>query len=78
MGGGWNLPPDSQLDAIFFEVCQPSFASYVGEPYETSAIYGSMISPSEESWGAGDREFICVLYDPDNAQLTESLRGAGR
>lgn len=76
--GDGTFPPDSQMDAIFFEVCEPSFASYVGEPYETSTVFGSMISPSEESWGAGDREFTCVLYDPDDTQLTESLRGAGR
>ena len=76
--GDGTFPADSRMDGIFLEICEPSFASYVGEPYETSAIYASMISPSEESWGAGDREFTCVLYDPDDTQLTESLRGAGR
>jgi Septum formation len=76
--GDGTFPPDSQLEAIFFEVCEPSFASYVGEPYATSAIYGDMITPSEESWSAGDREVICLLYDPEEAQLTESLRGAAR
>ena len=76
--GDGAFPPDSQLEAIFFEICEPSFAAYVGVPWETSAIYGSMISPSEDSWGAGDREFICVLYDPEDTQLTESLRGTNR
>ena len=76
--GDGTFPPDSQLEEIFFEICEPSFTAYVGEPWETSAIFGSMISPSEESWGAGDREFICVLYDPDDTQLIESLRGANR
>lgn len=76
--GDGTFPPDSQLEAIFFEICEPSFAAYVGEPWETSAIFGSMISPSEDSWSEGDREFICVLYDPDDTQLTESLRGANR
>jgi hypothetical protein len=76
--GDGTFPPDSRLEAIFFEICEPSFAAYVGEPWETSAIFGSMISPSEDSWGTGDREFICVLYDPDDTQLTESLRGANR
>jgi hypothetical protein len=43
-----------------------------------------MITPSEETWADGDREFICTLYEPDpddfdaNVVLTESLRGAGR
>ena len=37
-----------------------------------------MISPSEESWGSGDRSFICLLYDPNDPELTESLAGAAR
>lgn len=76
--GDGTFPPDTQMDAIFVEICDPSFASYVGEPYETSAILASMITPSEESWADGDREFTCVLRDPDDTELTESLRGSGR
>jgi hypothetical protein len=37
-----------------------------------------MISPSEESWGAGDRSFTCLLFDLDDPELTESLAGAAR
>ncbi len=37
-----------------------------------------MISPSEESWGSSDRSFICILYDPDDDTLSESLAGAAR
>jgi hypothetical protein len=59
-------------------ICLDDFDAYVGAPYDTSAIYASMISPSEGSWADGDRTFTCVLYDPDDAELTESLRGAAR
>ena len=76
--GDGTYPPDSELDAIFTQVCEPDFEPYVGAPYATSEIYGSMISPSEESWGDGDRSFICLLYDPNDAELTESLEGANR
>jgi len=76
--GTGTFPPDSELNAIFYDLCEPSFTAYVGAPYETSEIFGTMISPTEESWSAGDREFICVLYDPEDTQLTESLRGAAR
>ena len=76
--GDGTYPPDSELDAIFTEVCEPEFEPYVGAPYATSEIYGSMISPSEESWGSGDRSFICLLYDPSDPALTESLAGAAR
>ena len=76
--GDGTYPPDSALEAIFTQICEPDFEPYVGEPYATSEIYGSMITPSEESWSDGDRAYICVLYDPEDTQLTESLAGANR
>lgn len=76
--GDGTYPPDAAFETIFARICEPQFEPYVGVPYATSEIYGSMITPSEESWGSGDRSFICVLYDPDNAELTESLAGAAR
>jgi hypothetical protein len=76
--GDGTFPPDSQLETIFLEACEPSFAAYVGEPWTTSAIYGSLITPTEGAWNDGARWVICLLYDPDDSQLTESLRGSGR
>ncbi len=76
--GDGVYPADAALPSIFDEVCQPAFEPYVAAPYATSEIYGSMISPSSESWESGDRSFICVLFDPDDPALTESLAGASR
>ncbi|MGI8657590.1 MAG: septum formation family protein [Candidatus Limnocylindria bacterium] len=76
--GDGTFPPDSALQSIFVRVCEPAFEAYVGAPFATSEIFGSMISPTEGSWGSGDRSFTCVLYDPNDAELTESLAGAGR
>ena len=78
------FPSDAEMEAVFGSVCEAPFEAYVGASYESSAIYASMITPSEETWADGDREFICTLYEPDpddfdaNVVLTESLRGAGR
>jgi hypothetical protein len=72
------FPTDAEMDQVFTSRCEGPFESYVGAPYATSAIYASMITPSEESWADGDRNFICVLYDPDDEALTESLRDAAR
>ena len=68
----------AELETVFSSICLDEFEGYVGAPYATSAIYASMISPSEGSWADGDRTFTCVLFDPDGAELTESLRGAAR
>lgn len=72
------FPSDAEMDQVFQSRCVAPFEAYVDAPYATSEIYGSMITPSEESWSDGDRTFVCVLYDPENEALTESLRGASR
>lgn len=75
---------DASSEAVFRDLCEGDFEAYVGAPYATSAIYGSMISPSEESYADGDREYVCILFEPDpdnfsdDLVLTESLRGAAR
>lgn len=78
------FPTDPEMDAVFVNKCSPPFASYVGEPYETSALWGTMITPSEDTWADGDRSFICVLYQGDEANpdvvvpITGSMQGANR
>ncbi len=37
--GDGTFPPDTELEAIFVEVCEPAFEPYVGAPYATSKIY---------------------------------------
>ena len=76
--GDGTYPPDSELDGIFAQVCESDFEAYVGVPYAESEIWGTMISPSEDSWSSGDRSFICVLFEQDDPELTESLAGANR
>ena len=73
-----SFPGDAEMEAIFTSVCEPAFESFVGAPYASSRLYASMITPSEESWGNGDRSFICILYDPEDPELTASMRGANR
>lgn len=73
-----SFPTDASMDGIFEEECVPPFETFVGTSYAESALYGNMITPSEESWADGDRVFVCVLYDPENASLTSSMEGAER
>jgi hypothetical protein len=53
------------------------FESYVGTAYPESEIFASALWPTEGSWGAGDREVVCFLFEP-GVQLIGSQRGAGR
>ena len=73
-----SLPTDTDMEVVFQQVCDGPFATFVGEPYATSALWASMITPSQQSWDQGDRTYTCVLYDPENDALTESMEGAGR
>lgn len=57
--------------------CAAEFETFVGVPYEESALYVQFLTPTEESWGQGDREILCTIYDPEG-QTTGSLQDAGR
>ena len=50
------------------------FAEYVGEPYDSSKFEVFTVVPSEESWGNGDREVVCALYDPEDNSETGSAQ----
>jgi hypothetical protein len=69
---------NTEMDTVFFAVCDSPFESFVGLPYAESALYASMITPSEESWSSGDREFICFLHEEDESQFSGSMRGSDR
>jgi hypothetical protein len=79
-----TYPTDDEMSEVFRTKCVPPFETFVGADYDSSEIFGQMITPSEDSWADGDRSFVCVLYEPDpndaaqNAVLTESLEGANR
>ena len=68
----------AQFESAFAEVCVPPFEDYVGVPYADSLLWASAITPTEEGWNAGDREFICHLHEEDASMLSESQRGASR
>lgn len=55
-------------------VCLPAFEEFVGEPYLESRFDFAFYYPTEASWASGDREVLCVIYDPEGP-VTGSLRG---
>lgn len=80
------FPTQADLDTIFTELCVASFPSYVGAPYDTSEIWADFMTPSEESYADGDREYVCYLFEPVDAadpygemvSQTSSLEGVAR
>jgi hypothetical protein len=71
-------PSDSQWGDHIFDACSPTFESYVGRPFDASALDIVPFTPTEAGWDDGDRALRCVVFDPADATLTTSLRYADR
>ncbi|MFN2484568.1 MAG: septum formation family protein [Candidatus Limnocylindria bacterium] len=76
-GGDEPYPGDSTMQSYAEQECKGLFDEYVGLDYDSSEFYLLPITPSEGTWGDGDREIICSLYEPGE-KLTGSARGARR
>jgi hypothetical protein len=72
---GETYPGQDALTADADAVCRgDAFTTYVGQPVDQSRFEVYQILPSEDSWGRGDREVACVLYDPVDNTETGSAR----
>lgn len=71
------FPGLTALDDFAYEQCTSSrFESYVGVEYLDSELGVFTLTPTEESWGEGDRGYICALYRLDLAKLTGTARAS--
>jgi hypothetical protein len=75
---GDAYPSVDAMDQFAYEACIPAFGSYVGLSYEQSRYDLTYVTPTEDSWNEGDHAVQCAAYDPDNTELTASLRGANQ
>jgi hypothetical protein len=73
--GPW--PGEEAVDAAADEACRSEFEAYVGAAYDDSALYFLYYSPTQDGWATGDREVICLVFDPEGP-LTGSVRGSGQ
>ena len=73
-GADEEYPGDDEIDEFAFEECEGEFEGYVGSDYAESIYYINYLTPSEDTWEEGDREVVCVLYDPEDDELTGSAR----
>jgi hypothetical protein len=71
------FPSDAELEGIVSDTCVVEFATFVGIPYEDSALEVSWLSPTSESWDAGDRELLCIVNGPSN-QVVGTLENSNR
>ena len=69
------FPGDDQVAAYADEQCAIAFEAYVGVAYGSSPLSMVSLWPTEASWSGGDREAVCVAFDPA-AQLTATVAGS--
>lgn len=69
--------PGPDLENVAVDACAPSFTSYLGISPADSALRSAALVPTDEGWGDGDREVLCLVTDPEGS-LVGSVAGAGR
>jgi hypothetical protein len=75
---GETFPGDAALQEYSYEACVgEAFDSYVGTDYLSSSLEVFTFTPTDESWGIGDREIVCVLFPLDFSKLTGTARNSG-
>jgi hypothetical protein len=72
-----DLPDPTAMEAIVQDQCLGGFESFVGMAYEQSVLEVTWLEPTQGSWDGGDRELLCMVYDP-SGDVTGSLQGAAR
>lgn len=70
-------PGQDEVATFAQDQCATAFEDYVGVPYGSSSLSMVSLWPTEDSWAGGDREAVCVAFEPD-APLTASVAGRGR
>ena len=71
------FPGDTVIKQGAEALCGPAFTDFVGAPYQEGTGYDySYYTPTQDSWNAGDREVMCVAFDPSGAQVTGTLKGS--
>ncbi|MEO8509683.1 MAG: septum formation family protein [Chloroflexota bacterium] len=75
-GDAEAYPGDEAVLSDADDQCRPAFEEYVGTAYDDSALYITVIRPSESTWGDGDRTVICVVNTENAAtEMTGSAEG---
>ncbi|MBH0025144.1 septum formation family protein [Salinibacterium sp. SWN248] len=71
-----DFPGDSAIEDQATADCYAEFGTFIGADYDDSVYDFSWYYPTEGSWSEGDREILCLVYDPSGNQISGSLAGA--
>ena len=72
-----TYPGEGEVADQARDACTDRFAAYVGIEAPVSTLATAFLVPNEDGWEGGDREVVCLVYEPDQ-RLEGSMRGAQR
>jgi hypothetical protein len=74
---GTTYPISLSLDSFIEDNCVPAFETYVGRPIDSDPeLTLGYFHPTRDGWDGGDRTISCYIAQPDESQMTESLKGS--
>ncbi|MCP1412544.1 septum formation family protein [Paenarthrobacter sp. A20] len=73
-----TFPGDTEVGTQAEEYCGAQFATFVGLPFEESALEVTFLHPTSDSWKNGDREIVCLIGGSAGSATTGSLKGAAK
>ncbi|GAB3742382.1 septum formation family protein [Nocardiopsis nanhaiensis] len=59
-----DYPGFDEVADMVDEECVDMYEGFVGVPLEESVLAITTLFPSDETWDAGDRDFLCIVGDP--------------
>lgn len=73
---GAAYPGTTAFDKDVADQCAPAFATYVGIPFDSSALDMGYLYPQADSWGKGKRTITCYVGLPNDGTLTSTVKGS--
>jgi hypothetical protein len=70
-----EFPGDEAVATAADEMCAAGFDAFVGLAYDSSRLDFYPLTPTEGSWGAGDHEVVCFVFDSAGEKLTGTAKG---
>lgn len=71
-----DYPSEQEWQDVIGDMCVSGFEAFVGTAYEDSTLEIYDLSPTEDSWDAGDRQVLCLVYLEDDT-TTQSFEDSG-
>lgn len=72
---GSTFPISLSLDRYIESSCVPAFETYVGRGVDSEPELSiGYFHPTRDRWDSGDRTITCYVAQPDDSQMTKSLK----